>query len=84
MWNDDKTKYLLRVWLYVKRKDNGIMLTFSAGIDGQADRMDSEARELLKSAYHLYMFRYGKEKFSGMSSTKFIETLNAEGVPCSR
>lgn len=50
-WNDDKTKYLLKVWLYVKRKDNAIMPTFSAGIEGQADRMDSEAKELLKVVY---------------------------------
>lgn len=50
-WNDDKTKYLLKIWLFVKRKDNVIMPTFSAGIDGQADRMDSEARELLKVVY---------------------------------
>lgn len=50
-WNDDKTKYLLKVWLYAKRKDNVIMPSFSAGIDGQADRMDSEARELLKVVY---------------------------------
>ena len=50
-WNDDKTKYLLKVWLYAKRKDNIIMPTFSAVIEGQAERMDSEARELLKVVY---------------------------------
>lgn len=50
-WNDDKTKYLLKVWLYAKRKDNIIMPTFSAGIEGQAERMDSDARELLKVVY---------------------------------
>ena len=50
-WNDDKTKYLLKVWLYVKRKDNTMIPTFSAGIEGQAERMDSEARELLKVVY---------------------------------
>lgn len=50
-WSDDKTKYLLKVWLYVKRKDNIIMPTFTAGIEGQAERMDSEARELLKIVY---------------------------------
>lgn len=50
-WNDDKTKYLLKVWLYAKRKDNIIMPTFSAGIEGQTERMDSEARELLKVVY---------------------------------
>ena len=50
-WNDDKTKYLLKIWLYAKRKDNVIMPSFSAGIDGQADRMDSGARDLLKVVY---------------------------------
>lgn len=50
-WSEDKTKYLLRVWLYVKRKDNVITPSFSAGIEGQAERMDSEARELLKVVY---------------------------------
>lgn len=50
-WSDDKTRYLLKVWLYAKRKDNVIIPAFSAGIEGQADRMDSEARELLKVVY---------------------------------
>ena len=50
-WNEDKTRYLLKVWLYVKRKDNVIMPTLSAGAEGHAERMDSEARELLKVVY---------------------------------
>lgn len=50
-WNEDKTRYILKVWLYVKRKDNVIMPTFSAGAEGHAERMDSEARELLKVVY---------------------------------
>lgn len=50
-WNDDKTRYLLKIWLYAKRKDNVIMPSFTAGIDGQADKMDSEARDLLKVVY---------------------------------
>lgn len=36
-----------------------------------------------RSAYHLYMFRYMKEHFGGLSREKFIEALSAEGVPCS-
>ncbi len=36
-----------------------------------------------RSAYHLYMFRFDKEKFSGMDRSKFLQALNAEGVPCS-
>lgn len=50
-WNEDKTRYILKVWLYVKRKDNVIMPTFSAGAEGHAERMDSEAIELLKVVY---------------------------------
>ena len=50
-WNEDKTRYLLKVWLYVKRKDNVILPKFSAGIEGQSERMDSEARDLLKVVY---------------------------------
>ncbi len=35
-----------------------------------------------RSAYHLYMFRYFKEQFAGLSRDKFIEALQAEGIPC--
>lgn len=35
------------------------------------------------SAYHLYMFRYDKSQFSGLSRPQFMEALSAEGVPCS-
>jgi perosamine synthetase len=35
------------------------------------------------SAYHLYMFRYDKSFFSGMERSKFLQALNAEGIPCS-
>ncbi len=34
------------------------------------------------SAYHLYMFRYDKSKFAGMSRARFIEAMGAEGIPC--
>lgn len=40
-------------------------------------------RGVTRSAYHLYMFRYDKEKFSGMDRAKFIKALSAEGIPCS-
>lgn len=35
-----------------------------------------------RSAYHLYMFRYLKEHFSGLSREKFMAALGAEGIPC--
>ena len=36
-----------------------------------------------RNAYHLYMFRYDKEKFAGLDRAKFINALQKEGVPCS-
>jgi len=35
------------------------------------------------SAYHLYMFRYDKKHFANLDRVKFIQALNAEGIPCS-
>lgn len=34
-----------------------------------------------KSAFHLYMFRYDKNYFAGLSRIKFLEALSAEGIP---
>jgi len=36
-----------------------------------------------RAAFHLFPFRYKKEQFQGLSRGKFLEALNAEGVPCS-
>jgi dTDP-4-amino-4,6-dideoxygalactose transaminase len=34
-----------------------------------------------RSAYHLYAYRYIKEKFNNIPKEKFLEALRAEGVP---
>ncbi len=36
-----------------------------------------------RNAYHLYMFRYHKERFAGLDRSKFMIALQKEGVPCS-
>jgi len=36
-----------------------------------------------RNAYHLYMFRYRPEQFSGLTRDRFIDAMEAEGVPCS-
>jgi dTDP-4-amino-4,6-dideoxygalactose transaminase len=36
-----------------------------------------------RNAYHLYMFRYDKERFGGLPRAKFLKALSAEGVPAS-
>jgi perosamine synthetase len=36
-----------------------------------------------RSAYHLYPFRYIKEKFNNVPKEKFLKALSAEGIPVS-
>jgi len=36
-----------------------------------------------RCAYHLYPFRYKKERFNNAPREKFLAALSAEGVPCS-
>ncbi len=36
-----------------------------------------------QSAYHLYMFRYDQKQFAGMPREKFLNAMNAEGIPSS-
>jgi perosamine synthetase len=36
-----------------------------------------------RNAYHLYMFRYDKQHFAGLPKARFIQALQAEGIPCS-
>jgi dTDP-4-amino-4,6-dideoxygalactose transaminase len=36
-----------------------------------------------RNAYHLYMFRYKSEAFGGMPRAKFVQAVQAEGIPCS-
>lgn len=36
-----------------------------------------------RNAWHLYMFRFQKERFDGLSRRQFLRALQAEGIPCS-
>lgn len=36
-----------------------------------------------RAVYHLYPFRYKKEKFNGLPRNRFLAALSAEGIPCS-
>jgi dTDP-4-amino-4,6-dideoxygalactose transaminase len=35
-----------------------------------------------RNAYHLYMLRYDSAQFAGLSRSKFLKALQAEGIPC--
>jgi dTDP-4-amino-4,6-dideoxygalactose transaminase len=41
------------------------------------------SKNTTRHAYHIYVFRYDKVQFDGLSRQKFIELLNAEGIPAS-
>ncbi|MEY4940926.1 MAG: L-glutamine:2-deoxy-scyllo-inosose aminotransferase [Verrucomicrobiota bacterium] len=36
-----------------------------------------------RSAHHLFMFRYSKERFSNLPRAKFLQALSAKGIPAS-
>jgi dTDP-4-amino-4,6-dideoxygalactose transaminase len=36
-----------------------------------------------RHSYHLYIFRYDPEAFGGIPRDRFLEALQAEGIPCS-
>jgi dTDP-4-amino-4,6-dideoxygalactose transaminase len=36
-----------------------------------------------RAAFHLFPFRYQKDKFEGLSRELFLKALQAEGIPCS-
>jgi dTDP-4-amino-4,6-dideoxygalactose transaminase len=36
-----------------------------------------------RNAYHLYMFRFQPQEFSGLARNQFVRALRAEGIPCS-
>lgn len=36
-----------------------------------------------RNAHHLFMFRYDKSAFAGLTRAKFLAAMSAEGIPCS-
>lgn len=39
--------------------------------------------KMTRAAWHLFSFRFDKNKFKGLSRAQFIKALRAEGIPCS-
>ena len=65
-----------------KRWENAVYLTeLLDDIDG-ISTMKKDPR-VTANAYHLYIFRYHPERFGGAPKKRFIEALNAEGIPAS-
>lgn len=66
----------------IKRSENADYLTkMLSKIPGISPA--KHYKNYTRSAYHLYMFRYNPDEFSGMSRAQFIKALSAEGIPAS-
>jgi len=65
-----------------RRNSNALYLT-SRLSEIEGIRPMKRSPEVTKHAYHLYIFRYDKEGFGGLSRADFLKALNAEGIPSS-
>ena len=63
-----------------RRMDNARYLSEALSeIDGlKVQRWDERAN---KHSWHIYMIRYDPEQFDGIPRARFLEALNAEGIP---
>lgn len=69
-------------------KDNDIRLSNALYLDRKLKEIPGIvpyklAEGATRAVYHMYPFRYIKEKFNNIPKDKFIRALNAEGIPCS-
>jgi len=66
-----------------KRNENAKYLAEKLMEIGGIDPLVRDTRVTVHS-YHLFIMKYNKEKFAGIEKSKFLEALNAEGIPCAR
>ncbi|MGQ9455462.1 MAG: DegT/DnrJ/EryC1/StrS family aminotransferase [Armatimonadota bacterium] len=64
-----------------RRNENALYLTERLSQIDDIKPLKRDER-VTRHAYHLYIFRYQGEGTTGVSRSKFIEALNAEGIPC--
>ncbi len=64
-----------------RRQENADRLT--AGLNEIPGVEPVRLPEGSRAVWHLYAFRYDAEKFHGLSRSKFIKALRAEGIPAS-
>jgi dTDP-4-amino-4,6-dideoxygalactose transaminase len=64
-----------------REQNAGYLTTMLKEIPGIAPARHYEG--CTRNAYHLYMFRYDREKFGGRPRSVFLKALEAEGIPAS-
>ncbi len=65
-----------------RREANGLRLNRELAKTGAVRPMGRGYGET-RHGYSLYLFRYNPAAFDGLSRQKFLQALNAEGIPCS-
>jgi dTDP-4-amino-4,6-dideoxygalactose transaminase len=63
-----------------RRRENADYLT--ANLKQIPGIQPARLPENSRAVWHLYPFRYDAQPFHGLSRDKFIQALNAEGIPC--
>ena len=68
-------------------KDNDLRLANALYLDKKLKEIPGIipyklAEGATRAVYHMYPFRYIKEEFKNIPKDKFINALNAEGIPC--
>ena len=71
----------LPAWFETRLRNGRLLDTLLAGLPGVKPMAAPETGTT--HAYHLYMFRYLPEHFQGLPKRRFVEALQAEGIPAS-
>lgn len=66
----------------MKREENAAVLN-EALEDLPGIHLPPRPDAVTRRSWHMYLFRYDAEEFGGLPRAKFLEALQAEGVPCS-
>ena len=77
--DEDKTEYILKVWVYVKIKDNVIYPYTRAGLNKEGTYIEGEAKELLKVIY-LKPLRDALSDMTHGSKSRFAQILKSHPV----
>jgi len=67
-------------WTELKHKNGEYLATELRKIGG-VEPLKRDPR-ITKRGYYFFIMKYDSDEFKGLSRDKFIEALNAEGVPC--
>lgn len=76
---DDKTEYVLKVWLYAKIKDNVIYPYIRAGVNSEGTYIEGEAKELLKVVY-LKPLRDALADMTHGNKSRFAQILKSHPI----